>query len=210
MKKTIVFDFDGTLVDSNKIKEKAFVKIYGSLGQKFSRKITSFHKNNLGVNRYKKFEHINLSILKIPYDINIGKVLSDKFSNYVINEVVNAKWINGAEKFLKLNYNYKNLLMFSATPHSELKLILEKRKMLHYFKDIKGAPTSKKKILSNFISFYKLNKKDCLVVGDSMSDYNVAKFFDIDFIGISSVNNHNFPLKTVVIDDIMKLKDFVT
>ena len=43
-----------------------------------------------------------------------------------------------------------------------------------------------------------------------MSDYNVAKFLNIDFIGISSVNNHTFPLKTVVIDDIMKLKDFVT
>ena len=59
MKKAIFFDFDGTIIDSNKVKEDGFKFIY-KLYPEFRKKIIEFHRSNMGLSRYDKFEYINI------------------------------------------------------------------------------------------------------------------------------------------------------
>ena len=55
-KKEIIFiDFDGTIKDSDKIKGKTFIEIFGNkLNNSIKKKIKEHHHNNLGVSRYLK------------------------------------------------------------------------------------------------------------------------------------------------------------
>ena len=64
MIKTIIFDFDGVILDSNKAKGQAFVKLFKNQNQNIKKKIYDFHINNIGKSREYKIKHIIKNILK--------------------------------------------------------------------------------------------------------------------------------------------------
>ena len=53
----VVFDFDGTLVQSNEIKKWAFGKLYEKYGEDSVRQVTDYHAENAGISRFIKFRH---------------------------------------------------------------------------------------------------------------------------------------------------------
>ena len=55
--KSIIFDCDGVLLDSNTIKSEAFYQSVLPFGQKYADEFIQYHKNNGGISRYKKFEY---------------------------------------------------------------------------------------------------------------------------------------------------------
>ena len=64
--KGLIFDFDGVILDSVKIKEKAFKKIvnkYLTASEKFMK----YHNKNLGISRELKFEYFYKNIIKKIY-----------------------------------------------------------------------------------------------------------------------------------------------
>ena len=54
--KTIVFDCDGVVLDSNKIKTQAFFNSAISYGEIKAQELVNYHIERGGVSRYKKFE----------------------------------------------------------------------------------------------------------------------------------------------------------
>ena len=60
----IIFDFDGVIINSHKIKTKAFYEIFKSYGKKIGTKAKKFHENNIGKSRYFKFKFILKNIFK--------------------------------------------------------------------------------------------------------------------------------------------------
>ena len=64
MIKTIIFDFDGVILDSNHVKEEAFAEIYNEYGNAIRNKVVKYHRNNLGISRYNKFKFIHENYLK--------------------------------------------------------------------------------------------------------------------------------------------------
>jgi beta-phosphoglucomutase-like phosphatase (HAD superfamily) len=60
----IIFDFDGVILNSHKIKTKAFYKIFESYGKNIANKAVKFHKQNIGKSRYFKFKFILQNIIK--------------------------------------------------------------------------------------------------------------------------------------------------
>ena len=67
MIKTIIFDFDGVILDSNKAKGQAFVELFKNQNQNIKKKIYDFHINNIGKSREYKIKHIIKNILKKKY-----------------------------------------------------------------------------------------------------------------------------------------------
>ena len=55
--KTIVFDCDGVILNSNKVKSDAFSTVAKKYGEDEAKKLVSYNKKNGGVSRYLKFQY---------------------------------------------------------------------------------------------------------------------------------------------------------
>ena len=55
--KSIIFDCDGVILNSNKIKTESFRKIMIQFDQSAVKEFINYHKNNGGLSRYRKFLH---------------------------------------------------------------------------------------------------------------------------------------------------------
>ena len=60
--KTIIFDCDGVILNSNKIKTNAFYLAALPYGEGAAKELVEYHVLNGGVSRYKKFDHF-LSVI---------------------------------------------------------------------------------------------------------------------------------------------------
>ena len=54
---TYFFDFDGVIVDSIAIKEKAFVSLFENYGSEIQKKVAAHHLNNGGITRLDKIKY---------------------------------------------------------------------------------------------------------------------------------------------------------
>ena len=204
--KVIIFDFDGTLIDSNNIKANAFVELYSHYGKEISRKVLNYHNKNLGKSRNSKFEMFERTFLNKPFNNKIGNDLSNKFSNLILDKLLDAPLINGTEKFLEKYSKDLKLFIASATPENEVKLIVKRKKLDHYFQGVFGSPKKKGDIVEKILKIYKFKSCEFLLVGDAMSDLNAAKSNLINFIGIKNMHSNIFPKNTILVDDINELR----
>ena len=68
MIKTIIFDFDGIILESIDVKTEAFKKLYQPFGSSISNKVVENHLANGGISRYEK---IKIYHKQLPYCFNI-------------------------------------------------------------------------------------------------------------------------------------------
>ena len=59
----IVFDFDGVIINSHKIKTQGFYFIFKIYGNKIAREAKKYHEKNIGKSRTYKFRYILKNIL---------------------------------------------------------------------------------------------------------------------------------------------------
>lgn len=206
MLKAILFDFDGVLVESVDIKTKAFAKLFEKEGPEIVEKVVDYHLANGGVSRYKKFEHIYNQFLGIKLNAEVKKDLGIKFSNLVIQNVIEAPWVEGAEYFLKNYYHKMDLYVVSGTPEDELKDIVYKKGIKKYFKETYGSPETKGNLIKRIISDGNYTKDQVVFVGDAITDLKGAFEADVPFIGRVSEKNNN-PFDGYGIPIVSNLKD---
>ena len=175
--KVIVFDFDGTLIDSNQLKYDAYYKLFPSDG---------FHKEIITEVLGEIFEESRYVILKEivrkvnslivnEYELdNRVQELAIKYNDIVVDGAKHCKEKPGAEEALEsLSKKYK-LYLNSVTPETSLKDIVTYRKWENFFCDIFGYPNDKASVLLRIIKKEGLNPVEVLVVGDGMSDMDSA------------------------------------
>jgi len=178
------FDFDGVLADSVEVKTRAFAKLFEPHGPEVVARVVAHHRDHGGMTRVDKFRHY--------YHEYLGKSLSKKeiadrcqrFSELVVDKVVAAPEINGADEFLQRWCGRLACFVISATPDEEIKEIVKRRGMEGYFKEVLGAPVDKKKNLETLLAKYNLNPSRCCFFGDAESDYVAAHSCGVDFFGI--------------------------
>ncbi|HOW53929.1 MAG TPA: HAD-IA family hydrolase [Syntrophorhabdaceae bacterium] len=182
MIRTIIFDFDGVLVESNNIKTEAFSALFkGMCNDEQHRRIVQHHIDNLGVSRYKKFVHIYRNILGKDIGQKELDDLSRSFSGLVMERVVKAPSVNGAMEFLQNNKDYKCYIV-SATPHEEINEIVRLRSIKGYFAGIYGSPKEKEELIDDILVKGKHSTESTVYVGDGMNDYRAAKKCGVHFI----------------------------
>lgn len=191
--KVIVFDLDGVLLESADIKTEAFRVLFEGYPDRLDQ-IIKYHKENGGLSRFKKFEFIYKNILKMPYDDEIKTKLGQRFEELALEKVMKCPFVDGAIEFLD-NYHKKiPLYVVSGTPDLELKEILKKRDISKYFVDIFGSSKEKPYWLNFIINKEKIQSKNVLFIGDSLSDYRAAVASEVNFIGrINNRGDNIFP-----------------
>ena len=171
----IVFDLDGTLVQSNEIKTWAFGALYKEHGENIVQQIIAYHQEHEGVSRFVKFRYWHEDLLGQSYTKEIGENLSRTYSQLVLEAMVKAPYVEGALEFLKKHYQHIPLFVASGTPETELREIIKLRFMPHFFQGIYGSPATKTEILRRILAECMFNPEQILMVGDALTDWEGAK-----------------------------------
>ena len=182
MIKTIIFDFDGVIVESIDIKADAFAKLFAKEGKEIVNRVVDYHLNNGGKSRYEKFRYIYREILKRKLSKNEFKGLCNRFADFVAEGVISAPYVKGAREFLEDYSSKYKCFVVSATPQRELEDIIKRRYINRFFKVVYGAPKNKTNAVKDILVRERIKPICALYIGDALSDYEAAKDNGVNFI----------------------------
>ena len=181
---TLIFDCDGVILNSNKIKTQAFYDVAKVYGHKPAQILKDYHVQNGGISRYKKFEHLLTNILQKPVESQELKKLLSSFSKEVKAALLVCEVAKNIKELRDKTKNTKWLIV-SGGDQTELREVFKQRGLDVYFDGgIFGSPDDKNTILKNEIGKCNIIGKS-LFLGDSMYDYQAANTAKMDFIFIS-------------------------
>ena len=182
--KTIIFDCDGVILNSNKIKTQAFYETAKKYGHEFAQRLVEYHLLNSGMSRYVKFKYFITKILQKQYDKALNEELLMYFAKIIKKKLISCEIAKGLDS-LKAKTKTGNWLIVSGGDQAELREIFKLRNCEKYFNGgIFGSPEDKVTIIKREIKSKNI-KKPALFIGDSKYDYNVAKNTKLDFIFLS-------------------------
>jgi phosphoglycolate phosphatase-like HAD superfamily hydrolase len=182
MIRAIILDFDGVILESVEVKTEAFRKLFSFFPEQVD-EIVQFHIDNGGMSRFDKFRYIYENILHEELTRSKFDDLSNIFSEIVFNKVIKTPFVPGAQEFLEKYYTTKPLYVVSATPENELRQIIEKRGMSHYFRKVFGAPRKKTECIIEILTLTGSPQDSVIFVGDAKNDFETAQVVGIRFIG---------------------------
>jgi len=178
---TVIFDFDGVIMDSNGIKKNAITKAIDGI---------------LPVNQEREFIQYFVNLNGVPREVKIAQYVSENKYNIVLEkyetilnkELKKAALIPGVKKTIQaLSKLNKTLIVLSGGTQQEVFQLLSDRDLAHYFDGVYGGPKDKQENLSELNLI-----KPILYFGDSEVDYLLSKSNDFDFVfvsGASSISN---------------------
>ena len=203
----IIFDFDGVVVESGKIKTQAFAELYRAYGDDIVAQVVQFHTQNGGMSRYRKFRHFQEHFLnKPPLTEAEEKQLDIRFSELVVEAVIAAEPVPGAIELIRQQSERIPLFVASGTPEVELKVIVERRGLAPYFTAVRGAPALKKTIIAEILTAHGLKPESVLMIGDAMADLEGAQANSTAFLGRVFPGDRNpFPAHIETVPDLRSL-----
>lgn len=188
--KSIIFDCDGVILNSNHIKTEAFRKIASLYGKEAANSLVEYHLANGGVSRYAKFEYFVDSILPIHKPDAITENRSGflrgllvEFASEVKTRLFQCEVASG---LTELRQAMPGLWMIvSGGDQAELRELFEQRGLAHYFDGgIYGSPKDKFSIVADLLKIGQI-QHPTLFLGDSRLDHEVAQSFGLDFLFVS-------------------------
>lgn len=185
MIRCIVFDFDGTLVESNGIKRQTFFELAREFDDGM-RLMTDVMREAAGRDRYWIFARFAAAL---PRQSD-ARMLANRYTRTCQERIASAPEIKGAGTSLaRLRTEGKLLFVNSATPVEPLTRLLCLRRMDTLFEGIYGSPAKKRENLDAIRSKHGLNPYEILVVGDGESDRASAESIGCQFIAVDSAEN---------------------
>ena len=197
--KIIALDFDGTLVESNQIKDHAFKILFGEWPE-HQDAMMRWNFDHNSTERQEKFRYFVEKVLGLKGRDDLIRELTTKFGKITRQAVIDCPFVEGAQHFLEyINSRVKTYLV-SATPQEELNIIIKERKLDVYFKKVYGAPINKIDILKQIMESENATVDEMLFIGDSPEDQDAAESLGIHFIGRQSDRPLNKSKNNIVLD----------
>ncbi|WP_240454100.1 HAD family hydrolase [Halomonas sp. NO4] len=182
----LVFDFDGVILDSARLKRQAFADLYAEEPEEQRRDVVAYLERRGGQPREVKFRHIEGRILgREAGDARI-QALCRRFKARVEQRLLEAPAIPGALAFLERWAERVPLYLLSATPETELQAITAQRGLDRYFLEVIGAPPDKVTGLRNLLVRRDHAPGATVMIGDSYNDYRAARSNGTAFIGVTT------------------------
>ena len=184
---TLVFDCDGVVLDSNKVKTQAFYQAALPYGEPAAQALVQYHVAHGGVSRYKKFAHF-LDVL-VPEHSNMSNgpdlnALLAAYATAVQEGLLQCQIAPGLAELRAATPNARWLIV-SGGDQAELRRVFSSRGIADFFDGgIFGSPDSKDVILARELERNNISQPG-LFLGDSKYDFEVARSASLDFIFLS-------------------------
>jgi len=186
--KTLVFDCDGVVLDSNRVKTEAFRAAALPWGEAAAEALVDYHVANGGISRYAKFSHFLHHILPdYAPDAVPGRdgpdleALLSAYADSVRSGLMTCAVANGLDELREATADARWLIV-SGGDQTELRDIFAARGLDAYFDGgIFGSPDTKDTILARELASGNIIRP-ALFLGDSRYDYEVAARANFDFI----------------------------
>lgn len=180
---TLVFDCDGVVLDSNRVKTEAFRRAALPYGEAAAAALAAYHVANGGVSRYAKFEHF-LDRIVPGRDGPHQESLLAAYAAAVRAGLADCGIAEGIKELRASTPNARWMIV-SGGDQAELREIFTARGLADLFDGgIFGSPDSKDTILAREIASRNL-RRPALFLGDSRYDHEAARAANLHFLFIS-------------------------
>ncbi len=183
--KTIVFDCDGVVLDSNIVKTEAYFRTAKNLGatDTQAQALVDYHVKLGGISRYHKFDWYLREVLQQPVtEVAVQKLL-DSFSQELEAGLMQCDLAKGL--FDLREKTDSNWLILSGGDQQEIRDLFAKRKIAHMFDGgLFGSPDNKDVVLAREKANGNISQP-ALFLGDSKYDFEAATRAGLDFVFIS-------------------------
>jgi len=130
-------------------------------------------------------KNLNGSIVNF-FSSLIARILNaNSIKNFLLlffNKRIETSSVKGVDAFLKEYHSLYTFFIISETPQEELERLVKARNWKTYFQNIYGSPKSKIAAIQDILENTGFSPEQCIMVGDSMTDYHSATAFRIPFI----------------------------
>jgi phosphoglycolate phosphatase-like HAD superfamily hydrolase len=197
--RTWVFDCDGVILDSNKVKTDAFYDAAKTYGEEAAAALVEYHVQHGGISRYTKFEHF------LRHIIGRSEILSSEldslleaYAQGVGQGLMNCRVASELSELKKQTGNSRWLIV-SGGDQAELRSVFDSRGLSSLFEGgIFGSPDDKDCILKRELQSGCI-ELPAVFVGDSQYDYEAAFRAGLDFIYLSDWSESSFSFESATI-----------
>lgn len=183
--KTIVFDCDGVILDSNVVKTEAYFRTAKTLGatDEQAQALVDYHVRLGGISRYHKFDYYLREILHKPVTDAAVQALLDGFARELEVGLMECEITEGLQE-LRATTN-ANWMILSGGDQQEIRDLFAKRNLSQYFDGgLFGSPDNKDEVLARELAAGHVHYPT-LFVGDSKYDFEAATRAKMDFLFVS-------------------------
>jgi phosphoglycolate phosphatase-like HAD superfamily hydrolase len=184
--KTIVFDCDGVVLDSNVVKTEAYFRTAKSLGatDAQAQALVDYHVRLGGISRYHKFDYYLREIMHQPITKEAIQILLDEFARELEVVLMECEIADGLDA-LRQATSQANWMILSGGDQQEIRTLFAKRDLAKYFDGgLFGSPDNKDTVLAREKENGHL-QFPALFIGDSKYDFEAATRAGLDFVFLS-------------------------
>ena len=184
--KTLVFDCDGVILDSNQLKIQAYYDTAIGFGadESQAQALVDYHVQLGGISRYHKFEYFLREIIGQPVRKDLMQDLLKRFSHEVVQGLLKCEIAPGLRELRRVTPHAKWMLV-SGGDQAEKHVVFAKLGIDNLFDaGIFGSPDYKDQILARELASGNL-QLPTLFFGDSRYDHEAATRAGFDFVFVS-------------------------
>ena len=213
----MVFDFDGTLVDSNHIKHQTFYHVTSShdpSGETVAHVLRQYpHKDRYGIfSEIARELILKKQISKNQHPETLAAQWAEAYTFDCEQAIATCEEVPGTSDTLHwISQHHIPIFINSRTPSPTLHHLTTSRSFNQYITDVYGAPASKSENLRTIQKRIQKPSKEILMVGDSEDDQQAALEVGCHFVGVILGENNRFTHRPEhQIADLFQLRRFVT
>ncbi len=184
--KSVVFDCDGVILDSNVVKTEAYFRTAKNLGATDAQALalTDYHVKLGGISRYHKFDWYLREVLNKPATEDAVQALLDEFSRELEVGLMECAVADGLQTLREATSQAKWMIL-SGGDQQEIRDLFAKRDLTKHFDGgLFGSPDNKDVVLAREIANGNL-QLPALFVGDSKYDFESSTRAGLDFVFVS-------------------------
>ena len=185
--KTLVFDCDGVVLNSNQLKIQAYYDVAIKFGanEAQAQALVKHHVKLGGISRYPKFEYFLREIMQHPVTEQAMQSLLDGFTAEVKRLLTDCEIAPDLTRIREASANAKWMII-SGGDQAELREIFKQRRIDSLFEaGIFGSPDNKDAILAREVYLGHI-LKPAIFIGDSRYDHQASTKAGLDFVFLSA------------------------